>query len=118
MVAILSMFLLAGMIKGIVGLGLPTVAMGLMALTMPSTSAAADPFFRHQSVATVCWPGIFIAGTASWQLSGRDTDRDAVERRPDLGGRVAMGPGFPGGNAGGLWRVGADCTPPACTRSS
>jgi uncharacterized membrane protein YfcA len=34
-------FLLAGVVKGVVGLGLPTVAMGLLSLRMPLTEAAA-----------------------------------------------------------------------------
>jgi uncharacterized membrane protein YfcA len=36
-----GVFLLAGMVKGVVGLGLPTVAMGLLALRMPPAEAAA-----------------------------------------------------------------------------
>ncbi len=34
-------FLLAGLVKGVVGLGLPTVAMGLLGLVMPPAYAAA-----------------------------------------------------------------------------
>lgn len=34
-------FLLAGMLKGVIGMGLPTVAMGLLALVMPPVQAAA-----------------------------------------------------------------------------
>jgi hypothetical protein len=34
-------FLLAGLVKGVVGLGLPTVAMGLLGLAMPPVEAAA-----------------------------------------------------------------------------
>jgi uncharacterized membrane protein YfcA len=34
-------FLLAGMIKGVIGMGLPTVAMGLLSLVMPPVQAAA-----------------------------------------------------------------------------
>jgi uncharacterized protein len=34
-------FLLAGLIKGVIGLGLPTVAMGLLGLAMPPVQAAA-----------------------------------------------------------------------------
>jgi uncharacterized membrane protein YfcA len=34
-------FLLAGMVKGIIGVGLPTVAMGLLGLVMPPVEAAA-----------------------------------------------------------------------------
>jgi uncharacterized membrane protein YfcA len=34
-------FLLAGFVKGVIGLGLPTIAMGLLAATMPPAEAAA-----------------------------------------------------------------------------
>jgi len=34
-------FLLAGMVKGVIGMGLPTVAMGLLGLVMPPVEAAA-----------------------------------------------------------------------------
>ncbi|QXI37875.1 sulfite exporter TauE/SafE family protein [Pseudomonas xantholysinigenes] len=40
LLAILT-FLLAGVVKGVIGLGLPTVAMGLLGLTMPTVQAAA-----------------------------------------------------------------------------
>lgn len=36
-----AIFLLAGLVKGVVGLGLPTVAMGLLALRLPPAEAAA-----------------------------------------------------------------------------
>jgi uncharacterized membrane protein YfcA len=38
---IAAAFLLAGFIKGVIGLGLPTVAMGLLAVTMPPSHALA-----------------------------------------------------------------------------
>jgi uncharacterized membrane protein YfcA len=38
---ILAVFALAGFVKGVVGLGLPTIAMGLLALMMPPVEAAA-----------------------------------------------------------------------------
>ena len=38
---ILPVFLLAGFIKGVIGLGLPTVAMGLLGVVMPPAEAAA-----------------------------------------------------------------------------
>lgn len=34
-------FLLAGFVKGVIGLGLPTISMGLLALSMPTAQAAA-----------------------------------------------------------------------------
>ncbi|RVA24109.1 sulfite exporter TauE/SafE family protein, partial [Mesorhizobium sp. M7A.F.Ca.US.001.01.1.1] len=36
-----AVFLAAGFVKGVVGMGLPTVAMGLLAVTMPPAQAAA-----------------------------------------------------------------------------
>ncbi|MFC0386680.1 hypothetical protein [Muricoccus vinaceus] len=36
-----GIFLLAGMVKGLMGFGLPTVAMGLLGLAMPPVQAAA-----------------------------------------------------------------------------
>lgn len=38
---VLAVFLLAGLVKGVIGLGLPTVAMGLLGLVMPPAQAAA-----------------------------------------------------------------------------
>jgi hypothetical protein len=38
---IAATFLLAGLVKGVIGLGLPTVAMGLLCLVMPPAQAAA-----------------------------------------------------------------------------
>ena len=39
--AILLVFLLAGAVKGVIGLGLPTIAVGLLSLAMPPAEAAA-----------------------------------------------------------------------------
>ena len=41
LILIAGAFLLAGFIKGVLGLGLPTVAMGLLAVTMPPAQALA-----------------------------------------------------------------------------
>jgi uncharacterized membrane protein YfcA len=41
LVLVSLVFMLAGFTKGIIGLGLPTIAMGLLAITLPSTEAAA-----------------------------------------------------------------------------
>ena len=38
---IFAVFLLAGFVKGVIGLGLPTIAMGLLTLAMPPAGAAA-----------------------------------------------------------------------------
>ena len=39
--AVTLTFVLAGFVKGVIGLGLPTVAMGLLAIVMPPAQAAA-----------------------------------------------------------------------------
>jgi uncharacterized protein len=41
LVPIIAIFLLGGFVKGVIGLGLPTVAMGLLGLVMPPAEAAA-----------------------------------------------------------------------------
>ncbi|MBN9265741.1 MAG: sulfite exporter TauE/SafE family protein, partial [Hyphomicrobium sp.] len=38
---IAAVFVLAGLTKGVIGLGLPTISMGLLALVMPPVQAAA-----------------------------------------------------------------------------
>ena len=38
---VVATFLLAGLVKGVVGMGLPPVAIGIMALAMPPAQAAA-----------------------------------------------------------------------------
>jgi uncharacterized membrane protein YfcA len=40
-IAIAAIFVLAGFVKGVIGLGLPTIAMGLLAIVMPPAQAAA-----------------------------------------------------------------------------
>src|ERR1700761_5340171 len=41
LIFIAAVFLLAGFIKGVIGLGLPTVSMGLLAVSMPPAHALA-----------------------------------------------------------------------------
>lgn len=41
LIAIAAIFLLAGLVKGVIGMGLPTVAIGLLGLMMPPAQAAA-----------------------------------------------------------------------------
>ena len=60
-------FLLAGFIKGVLGLGLPTVAMGLLAVTMPPA----------QALAIVIVPAIV---TNIWQTFGGPYLRDILRR--------------------------------------
>jgi uncharacterized membrane protein YfcA len=64
---IAAAFLLAGFIKGVLGLGLPTVAMGLLAVTMPPA----------QALAIVIVPAIV---TNIWQTFVGPYLRDIVQR--------------------------------------
>jgi uncharacterized membrane protein YfcA len=41
LILVALIFLLAGLVKGVIGLGLPTISMGLLALVMPPAEAAA-----------------------------------------------------------------------------
>ena len=60
-------FLLAGLVKGVVGLGLPTVAMGLLGLLMPPVEAAA--LLLVPSLVTNVWQ--LLAGPRSGTLLHR-----------------------------------------------
>ena len=64
---IAAAFLLAGFIKGVIGLGLPTVSMGLLAVTMPPSHA----------LAIVIVPAII---TNIWQTFGGPYLRDILRR--------------------------------------
>lgn len=55
-----GVFLLAGMVKGVIGLGLPTIAMGVLGLVMAPAQAAA--LLLLPSFATNLWQG--LAGRA------------------------------------------------------
>ena len=54
-----AVFALAGGVKGITGMGLPTVAMSLLGLWMPPAQAAALP--EEKSSATVAGPAEDLA---------------------------------------------------------
>lgn len=60
-------FALAGMIKGVTGMGLPTVAMGLLGLVMAPAEAAA--FLIIPSAVTNLWQ--FSVGPSRWRLARR-----------------------------------------------
>ncbi|APQ13661.1 hypothetical protein BJP27_19990 [Pseudomonas oryzihabitans] len=60
-------FLLAGLTKGLLGLGLPTVAMSLLALLMPPAEAAA--LLLIPSLLTNIWQ--FCAGPSPWRTFRR-----------------------------------------------
>src|ERR1043165_8230730 len=67
LILIAAAFLLAGFIKGVIGLGLPTVSMGLLAVTMPPS----------QAIAIVIVPAIV---TNIWQTFGGPYLRDICRR--------------------------------------
>jgi uncharacterized membrane protein YfcA len=67
LILIAAAFLLAGFIKGVLGLGLPTVSMGLLAVTMPP----------GQAIAIVIVPAIV---TNIWQTFGGPYLRDIMRR--------------------------------------
>ncbi len=58
-IAVAAIFVLAGCIKGVAGMGLPTAAIGLLELLMPPAEAAA--FLVIPSLVTNVWQ--FLAGT-------------------------------------------------------
>jgi uncharacterized membrane protein YfcA len=60
-------FLLAGLVKGVIGMGLPTVAMGLLALALPPAEAAA--ILVVPSLATNVWQ--LLAGPRFGALARR-----------------------------------------------
>ena len=64
---IAAAFLIAGFIKGVIGLGLPTVSMGLLAVSMPPAHA----------LAIVIVPAII---TNIWQTFGGPYLRDIIRR--------------------------------------
>ena len=62
-----AVFVLAGFVKGVIGLGLPTVAMGLLAIVMPPAEAAA--ILIVPSLLTNAWQ--MIAGPSLGSLLRR-----------------------------------------------
>ncbi|HET9904496.1 MAG TPA: sulfite exporter TauE/SafE family protein [Xanthobacteraceae bacterium] len=64
---ILLAFLVAGFVKGVIGLGLPTVAMGLLSLALPPVQAAA--ILLVPSLATNIWQA--VVGPSFWPLLRR-----------------------------------------------
>src|SRR5580765_7467904 len=67
LILVTAAFLLAGFVKGALGLGLPTVSMGLLAVSMPPA----------QALAIVIVPAIV---TNIWQTFGGPYLRDIVRR--------------------------------------
>ena len=78
-------FLLAGLVKGVIGMGLPTVAMGLLAVVLPPAEAAA--LLVIPSLVTNVWQ--LLAGPSFGALAqaavaddgGRDGGHDCRGRR-------------------------------------
>lgn len=71
LLAVGASFILAGFVKGVVGLGLPTVAMGLLSLAMPPVQAAA--LLIVPSMVTNLWqlaagPGVMSLLRRLWPL--------------------------------------------------
>ena len=64
---IVGVFLLAGWVKGVVGMGLPTVTMGALGLAMPPVQAAA--LLVVPSLVTNVWQ--FVAGPSAWRIVRR-----------------------------------------------
>lgn len=62
-----AVFFLGGFVKGVIGLGLPTVAMGLLSIAIPPAQAAA--VIVIPAVATNIWQ--ILAGPALVALAGR-----------------------------------------------
>lgn len=62
-----GIFLLAGWVKGVVGMGLPTVAMGALGLVMQPVHAAA--LLVVPSLVTNVWQ--FVTGPAAWGVARR-----------------------------------------------
>jgi uncharacterized membrane protein YfcA len=90
-----AVFVLAGFVKGVIGMGLPTVAMGLLSVTMPPAQAAA--LLVLPSLVTNLWQ---IFGPGWWTLVRRMATMLAGVC---LG--IAAGAGWLTGQGGGSTRV-------------
>ncbi len=90
-------FLLAGLVKGVIGMGLPTVAMGLLALALPPAEAAA--ILVVPSLVTNVWQ--LLSGPRFAALARRLWPMMAAV----LLGTVA-GAGVLAGNVAGLAKIG------------
>lgn len=94
-------FLLAGLVKGVIGMGLPTVAMGLLALVLPPAEAAA--ILVVPSFVTNVWQ--LLAGPAFGALARRLWPMMLAV----LVGTIA-GAGVLAGNIAGLAKIGLGIT--------
>lgn len=92
-------YLLGGMVKGVVGLGLPTIAIGILSLTVSPAFAAAimvipsfttnfwqmlaGPYFR--SLLRRLWPLLVAMAVAPWATAGILTGDDSSHAQLALG---------------------------------
>ena len=85
LLAVALAFCLAGFVKGVLGLGLPTLAMGLLALVMAPAEAAA--LLVLPSLVTNIWQLLFgrasAAGPSAVADAGRHLRRHLGRGRPD-----------------------------------
>jgi len=71
LVFVAAVFLLAGLVKGLIGLGLPTISMGLLAVVMPPVEAAA--ILALPSLVTNLWqmlagPALTLVARRLWSM--------------------------------------------------
>jgi uncharacterized membrane protein YfcA len=90
-----AVFALAGFVKGVIGMGLPTVAMGLMSVVMPPAQAAA--LLVVPSLVTNLWQ---IAGPGWWVLLRR-----LATMLAGVCMGIAAGAGWLTGQGGGSVRI-------------
>ena len=99
-----AVFFLAGFVKGVIGLGLPTIAMGLLALVMPPVEAAgllilpslltntwqmvAGPSLRP--LVRRLWPTMLMVCLGTWAGLGLMTGVGARYGTALLGGALAL----------------------------
>src|SRR5271166_5702294 len=99
-----AVFALAGIVKGALGLGLPTISMGLLALVMPPVEAAAiliAPSFvtniwqllagpAFGNIARRLWPMMLAVCLGTWAGSGLMTGAEAHHGAGLLGIALAL----------------------------
>ena len=103
LVLIAAAFLLAGFVKGVVGLGLPTVAMGLLAVVMTPAQAAAllvVPSFLTNAwqamgpellpLARRLWSMLLGICAGTWAGAGLITAADGAQASAALGAVLAL----------------------------
>ena len=95
-----AVFVLAGFTKGVIGMGLPTISMGLLALVMPPLEAAALlmlPSFLTNLWQMLAGPSLKAVSTRLWPMMlgaclGRSQRDGAVRARPTRVRGVDAGP--------------------------